>query len=280
MFSKKTILTVFCAAMLIFGAATARAEEKAAPAPVSPQSAGPALDPRALETLKRMSDTLTRAKSMRFEARSLKPVQSPDGLWVSLCGTSRVVKEGPGKLFTETRGDLFRFDLYFNGKTIAAYSPEKNLYAEKAMAGTVEDLIEEAYRTEGKSFPYSDILVSDPYGVLTQGLVRAVFVGQSTLRPLSGAESVKTDHLAFSNRGVEWQIWIGTEDRLPRMVCATYPGNAGEPSSTVEFGGWTLGQPVSPETFTYRNASQATKVEFRNPMQQGRGVPPAAAVQQ
>ena len=122
--------------------------------------------------------------------------------------------------------------------------------------------------------------MSQPYEVLTEGLVRAVYVGQSTLRPLSGTGSVKTDHLAFSNQGVEWQIWIGTDDHLPRLVCATYLENAGEPSYTVEFGDWKLDEPVSPETFTFSNASKATKVEFRNPMQLGRGVPPAAADQQ
>ena len=287
MIPKKIMITGLCLAGLIFSPAVVRAQEGVSPktaAPTQKNSSGgqaaPALDQHALDTLKLMSDTLTQAKSLRFEARSLRPIKSPGGMWISLCGTSRVVKEGPGKLFVETRGDLFRFDFYFDGKTVTAYAPEKNFYATKDAPGTVDDVIEAAYREEGKSFPYSDILVSQPYEVLTEGLVRAVYVGQSTLRPLSGTGSVKTDHLAFSNQGVEWQIWIGTDDHLPRLVCATYLENAGEPSYTVEFGDWKLDEPVSPETFTFSNASKATKVEFRNPMQLGRGVPPAAADQQ
>ncbi len=250
-----------------------------APAPArSPATA--ALDARALDTLKLMSEKLSQAKSLRFEARSMVPVKSPSGMWISLYGTSKVVKEGAEKLFVETRGDFFPYDFFFDGKTVTAFSPTKNFYAEKASTGTVDDVIEEAYREEGKSFPYADILVADPYKVLTEGLVRAVYVGQSTFRPLSGSGSVVTDHLIFSNQGVEWQIWIGTEDRLPRMVCATYSDREGEPSYTVELGDWKIDEVLAPETFVYKNTTEAAKVEFRNPMQQGRGVPSGAAGQQ
>jgi hypothetical protein len=224
------------------------------------------LDQRALDALKLMSDTLAQAKSVRFETRSMVPIKS-NGIWVSLFGTSRVVKEGPGKLFAETRGDFFPYDFYFDGKTVTAYSPTKNFYAEKAVLGTIDDVIEAAYREEGKSFPYADILVAEPYKVLTEGLINAVYVGQSTIG------GVKTDHLVFFNKGVDWQIWIGAEDHLPRLVHANYLDDISEPNYTVEFLDWKLNGPVSPETFVFQNTSKAAKVEFRNPMQRGRGVP-------
>ena len=276
---RKFLMLVSCIAVLMIGMAHAWAEEGVSQkAPSSTAAASP--DPRALSMLKLMSDTLSQAKSLRFQARSMAPIKSPNGMWVSLYGTSRVVKEGSDKLFAETRGDFFPYDFYFDGKTITAYSPAKNLYAEKAAPGTVDSVIEKAYREEGKSFPYADILRAQPYDLLTEGLVSAVYVGQSTFRPLSGAATVKADHLAFSNQGVEWQIWIGTEDHLPRLVCATYLDNVGEPSYIVEFGDWRIDEPVPPETFVFQNASKATQVEFRNPMQQGRGVPSGAADQQ
>ncbi|MEI7751410.1 MAG: DUF2092 domain-containing protein, partial [Candidatus Omnitrophota bacterium] len=250
---------------------------KTVPAALSGETskeAAKAIDPRALDTLKLMSDTLAQAKSVQFEARSMVPIKSPSGLWVSLFGTARVVKEGTGKLFAETRGDFFPYDFYFDGKSVTAYSPTKNLYAEKAAPGTIEDVIEAAYREEGKSFPYADILVAEPYKVLADGLVKAAYVGQSTIG------GVKTDHLVFANKGVEWQIWIGAEDHLPRLVYGNYFDDISEPSYTVGFLNWKVNQSVPPETFVFQNASKAVKVEFRNPMQQGRGVPSGAAAQQ
>ena len=278
MFLRKCWIGMLSLAMLISAAGMGWAEESAPPKMTPP--AATSLDPRALDTLKLMSDKLSQATSLRFEARSMVPIKSPNGMWISLYGTSRVVKEGVDKLFAETRGDFFPYDFYFNGKTVTAYSPAKNLYAEKEAPGTVDNVIEKAYQEEGKSFPYADILVAEPYKVLTEGLVKAVYVGQSTFRPLSGTEGVKTDHLVFLNEDVEWQIWIGAEDRLPRMVCATYFGDAKEPSYMVEFGAWKINEPVPPETFAFQNVSKAAKVEFRNPMQQGRGVSSGAAGQQ
>jgi hypothetical protein len=273
MLPRKFLISMLCIAVLVIGMTHAWAEESV-PAQVTPPSVAASLDQRALDTLKLMSDTLTQAKSIRFEARSMVPVKSPSGLWVSLFGTARVVKEGYGKLFAETRGDFFPYDFYFDGKQVTAYSPTKNLYAEKAAPGTVEEVIEEAYQAEGKSFPYADFLVAEPYKVLTGELINAVYVGKSTIG------GVKTDHLVFANKGVEWQIWIGVEDHLPRLVYANYFDDISEPSYTVGFLNWKVNEPVPPETFRFQNTSNATKVEFRNPIEQGRGVPSGVADQQ
>ncbi len=270
---KRILIPALSVAILTVIITQIQAQETGGPKTALPKQVAASLDSRALDKLKLMSDTLSHAKSLRFEARSMVPVKSPNGMWISLYGTSRVVKEGPGKLFAETRGDFFPHDFFFDGKTVTSYSPTKNLYAVKTAPGTIDEVIEEAYREEGKSFPYADILVSEPYSILTEGLIKAVYVGQSTFRPLSGAGSVVTDHLVFTHKGVEWQIWIDSGDHLPRMVCATYFDRTGEPSYTVEFGDWKIDETIPPETFIYKNASKAVKVEFRNPMQQVPAIP-------
>jgi hypothetical protein len=224
------------------------------------------MDRRALDTLKLMSDTLAKAKTVRFEARSMVPVKTPDGMWINLYGTSEVVLQAPDKLFARTAGDFAPYDFYFDSKTITAYSPAKNLYAVKAAPATIDAMIEDAYRAEGRSFPYADILISRPYEVMTEGLTRARYIGQSVIRPLAATGEVDTDHLAFSNEGTEWQIWIGSKDHLPRLVCATYLDDVSEPSYTVEFGGWKLDEPVSTDTFIYNNSSNASKIEFKSPV--------------
>lgn len=257
---RRMVIPVVCVAILAMASAEARSQ--GAPA----KTATPAIDQRALDMLKKMSDTISQAKTVSFQARSMVPIRTPDGTWINLYGTSSVVMQAPDKLFASTAGDFAQHDFYFDGKTITAYSLAKNLYAVRPAPATIDAMIEEAYRVDGKSFPYADILVSEPYAVLTEGLLKAFYVGQSTIRPLSGVGGVKADHLVFSNKGVEWQIWIDTEDHMPRMVVATYLDSASEPSYTVEFGDWKLNGEVSPETFMFTNASQAAKVEFRNPM--------------
>ena len=275
---RKILIPALCMTALAAAAVSVWAQAGTA-TKTAPQAASPGksvMDQRALDILKKMSDTLSQAKTIQFQARSMVPVRTPDGVWINLYGTSQVVMQGPDKLFASTAGDFAPYDFYFDGKTITAHSPNKNLYAVKAAPATIDAMIEEAYRTEGKSFPYADILVSEPYAVLTEGIVKAYYVGQSTIRPLAGKGSVKTDHLVFANKGVEWQIWIDNADHLPRLVVATYLDEINEPSYSVEFGDWKIDDQVSPENFVFKNASQAAKVEFRNPLE-GRRVGPTGS---
>jgi hypothetical protein len=240
-------------------------------------SLAPVIDQRALDLLKKMSDTLSQAKTIRFQARSMTPIKTPAGVWINLYGTSQVVMQGPDKLFASTAGDFAAHDFYFDGKTITMYSPAKNLYAVRQAPATVDEMIEQAYKEDGKSFPYADILVSEPYTVLTDGLSGAIYVGQSVIRPLTGTGSVKSEHLVFMSKEVEWQIWIDAGDHLPRLVVATYLDEIGEPSYSVEFGDWKLNEPANADTFVYNNATNAAKVEFKKPEQFNRGIAGSAA---
>jgi len=252
------LLTVIAAGS--FGWEKAAGQEQAQAVAKNPPSASaPMIDQRALDALKSMSDTIVHAKTMGFQSRSMVPVKGPNGLWINLFGVSRVIVQGQSKLFAETRGDFFPYDFYFDGKTVTAYAPTKNVYAQKEAPGTVEELTDRAYREEGRTFPYTDILTSNPYEKLTGGLTKAVFVGRSTIA------GVKTDHLAFVNEGVEWQIWISEEDHLPRLVSARYFEDAGEPDYTIEFFNWRLNEPAPDSDFVFRNTSNAAKVDFRKP---------------
>ncbi len=271
-------LLLLCA-VIVIGCSFAFAQQSSAKIP--PQKAASdkgawvsssIMDKRALDSLKVMSDTISQSKTVRFQARSMVPIRTPQGIWINLYGTSKVIMQGPDKLFASTAGDFAPYDFYYDGKSVIRYSPDKNLYSVKDEPGSIDQLIERAHREEGRSFPYADILVSEPYQVMTEGLTSAIFIGQSTLMPLERAGGVKTDHLVFSNKGIQWQIWIGVDDHLPRLVCATYLDDASEPSYTVEFGDWKINEPVSPDAFVFKNSSNATKVEYRNPVQMGRRV--------
>jgi hypothetical protein len=215
------LVSILLVSLLAMTAPAARAQEKTPASPQAPVVAAPVMDQRALNILKEMSDTLAKAKTLRFQARSMVPVKGPGGVWINLYGTSQVVMQSPDKLFAVTAGDFAPYDFYYDGKTITSYAPDKNLYAVKDAPATIDAMIAEDYRAEGGSFPYADILVSQPYDVMTKNIISALYVGQSTIKPLAGQGEVKTEHLVFVNKNVEWQIWIDTVDHLPRLVSAT-----------------------------------------------------------
>lgn len=215
-------------------------------------------DEQALNLLKGMSDTLANAKTLSFKARSLVPIAAPNGQLISLFGNSRVVMQRPDKLFVESRGDLFPNDLYYNGKTVTAIGLGKNFYVERETESpTLDDAILSANPGADALAPFIEMLVSDPYAMLTYELLTAMVVGQSVI------DGVKTDHLAFTSKGVDWELWIGTHDKLPHLMVVSHREGERQPTFTVAFSNWKLNAPVPARTFNAVIPKGAVKLDFK-----------------
>ena len=252
--------TTLLAATVLFWGGGAWAQEKPAPQVAPAQQFK---DERALDLLKGMSDTLAKAQTVKFNVRSLVPFVTPSGQQISLFGSSRVAMQRPDKLFVETRGELFPHNLYFDGKTVTAIGIEKRFYTQQpAAASTIDGLIQKEHPGSDALAPFVDLLVADPYTRLTQDLSSAMLVGQSTI------DAVNTDHLAFSGAGVDWEIWIGTKDKLPRLMIVHYLGGERQPTFTATFSEWRLGAPIAARTFNASIPKDAVKIDFKLPILQ------------
>jgi len=246
---------LLAATVLLGGSGTALADDKAV------EQATPAQeikDQRALKLLKDMSDTLAGARTLKFKTRSLVPLASPTGQYISLFATARLLMQRPDRLFVESRGDLVPNDLYYNGKTVTAIGPARKFYAQEDASGsTLDALLQQEHPGADTLAPFVDLLVSDPYARLTKDLSSALLVGQSTIA------GVKTDHLAFTAPGVDWEIWIGAQDKLPRLLVTSYRSGERQPVFTVEFSDWKLNAPMPAQTFEVSIPKDAVKLEFK-----------------
>lgn len=242
----------------------------AAPAPAPPQ--GPEARPsgapaaktpttkeEALATLKEMSTTLSSAKTMRFKVQNLVPMKAPSGDWVTLSGGATVMRDGRNKLSAETSGDLFPFRLYFDGKTVTAFAAEKNMYAQQDSPGTIDDMLTRAAKRGELVFVFADLVSSDPYAAMTRGVQNAFVVGTSTI------DGVETRHLLVHSKLVDWEIWIGTQDRLPRLVTITDTREARKPTQIVRLSDWALDASLPTDAFAFTAPTGATQVPFRDP---------------
>ena len=205
--------TLLAATVLLGGgAALANGKPMAPAAPVQTIK-----DERALTLLKGMSDTLARSQTLNFRVRGLVPLAAPTGQYVNLITSSHVVMQRPDKLFVESRGDMFPSDIYYDGKTLTAVAFDENFYAQREAANpTIDAFIQNAQPGSDALAPFVELLASDPYAVLTEDMSSALLVGQSVIG------GVLTDHLAFIADGTDWEIWIGTADKLPRLMVVSY----------------------------------------------------------
>src|SRR5262245_11249888 len=95
-------------------------------------------------------------------------------------------------------------------------------------------ILKSAYDVAAIYLSFTDVIVSDPYkGLLFDGLKVAFYVGQSKV-----VANTTTDAVVVANDTAQVQIWIGAEDRLPRMVGATYFDEPGSYRHQVQFRGW------------------------------------------
>ena len=182
-----------------------------------PTSTKMVLEPRAMALLKAASDRLAAAKSMSFTA--VASYEYPSQLGPPILYTVRydVTMARPDKLRVIIPGDGPASEFYYDGKSMMAYAPVENLVATADAPPTIDGALKAAFETADIYYPFTDLLVADPYAALTDGAVLAFYIGPSGM-----VGGTKTEMVAWANSDVFLQIWIGADDKLPRRVRAVY----------------------------------------------------------
>jgi hypothetical protein len=238
------------------------AQQSAPPATSIPPVVAPkpAIEPRAIEILKAMSDKLASAKNLSFVAHGAFDVPAANGQPLFYMTQTEVTLQRPDKLKVIAASDGSTSEFFYDGKTIAVFMPKENVVAVADAPGNIEAMLEMAYDQAGIYFPFVDVIVADPYETLTGGLTSAFVIGQTKL-----VGGTTTDIVALANDEVQAQIWIDTQDKLPRLIWVTATKMPERPRHSVEFTDWKLNAAVDPGAFMSADASKAAKIEFARP---------------
>ncbi len=251
------LLAILAACTAVQSAAFAQGKPTPTPHQVSPAKP-PAVDPAALALIKATSDKLAAAQSISFVTRGAFDVPAANGQPLFYFTRSEVLMVRPSKLRVIVPGDGPPSEFYYDGKTIAMFQPYTDFVATMDAPGTLEAALEAVYTKAGLYFPFVDFIVSDPYDTLTKGLTSAFVIGTSKL--VGGTE---TNIVSLSNKDTHLQIWIGTEDKLPRLVWATPAHDAKEPRHMVELSDWKLtGEVASADAFVPKTKPLTKQIPF------------------
>ena len=117
-----------------------------------------------------------------------------------------------------------------------------------------------AYDAAAIYFPFTDVIVADPYKGLADGLTHAFYIGQS--RVVGGTT---TDMVALVNKWVFEQLWIGADDKLPRKVRAVFLADPARLRHEMELSNWQLDATVPAEAFASSHPTSATRIAFSRP---------------
>jgi hypothetical protein len=258
-----TVRAVAVALALAYaGAAVA---QQAAPTPkpaAKPKAKAPEMvrEARAMEILKATSARLAAARSMSFVATATYEYPSQLGPAIAYTTRTEVLMQRPDKLRVVTVADGPASEFYYDGKVMMAYAPAEHMVAVSEAPPTVDAALKAAYERAAIYFPFTDLVLADPYAALSEGVKLAFFVGQSKV-----VGGVVTDMVVFATDDVFIQAWIGAEDKLPRRLRAVYRADPQRLRHQVDLSDWKLDAAVPAGAFASEKAASAPKMAFAKP---------------
>jgi hypothetical protein len=253
-------LSACLAASGTMGAAQTGPQPARSPIQEPPPAVQLTIEPKAIDLLQAASRRLATARSLRFTA--VVTYESPGRLGTPLAytTTSEVTLQRPDKLRVITPGDGPASEFYYDGKTMVAFAPAENLVAVAEAPPTIDTALKAAYDSAAIYFPFTDVIVADPYQAIAEGLILAFYIG-----PSSVVGGTTTDMVAYANTEVFVQMWIGTEDKLPRLLRAVYRADQARLRHQLELSNWQLDPAVPADAFAATGAASATPMPFAHP---------------
>jgi hypothetical protein len=218
------------------------------------------IDPKADAVLHRMSDYLVSLKSFRVDATSVDEKLTTDGQKIQEIKESKIAVKRPGELRVDRNGpkghSVFRDD----GKQFSLYNSERNVYATAPAPKELDAAIDQARDRLRIDAPGGDLLVSDPYTDLVDGIKVGQYIG---LEPVG---KVMAHHLAMTKGNVDYQIWI--EDGatpVPLRYVITSKDMAGQPQFSIDLRNWQPNAAISADAFTFNPPQGASRVDLTTP---------------
>ncbi|MEM9064086.1 MAG: DUF2092 domain-containing protein [Planctomycetota bacterium] len=139
--------------------------------------------------------------------------------------------------------------------TLTIIDPLRNQYFQADATGTLGDAIDTMVIDLGLSLPTADLLYDNPAETLLAQATTATYAG---VTPIDG---VPCHHLAFSQDGLNWQVWIDSGVYpLPLRVVMQYTDLPERPRFAADLK-WTLSSlPYQDTAFTFEPTSAMTQV--------------------
>ena len=220
------------------------------------------IDTNALALLKRMSDTLSNAKSFTFRSDSILEMPYATGQLITVISEGQVAVHRPNKIMALYAGDAHSFGFLYDGSSVTAVAPQAKAFSTSKAPGTIDEMLTGLRGETGIHLHSAPLLYKDPYAHLTRNIRSAAIIGRTFVN------GVPCDHLAFRSPGVDWEIWISSgKVALPYRLASTFTDKPGLPRKFIDFSSWNLRPWISSTLFTFRKPKDFQEIPFQNVLQ-------------
>jgi hypothetical protein len=210
----------------------------------------------AKKSLKAMSDYLAKQPAISFGYDASLEFVTKDHQKIMLANSGVINVSRPDKVRMTRDGGFSSVEMIFDGKTLTMRHKDANVYAQADVPGTLDHLVDELRDKYHKPAPGADLLLSNVYDHLMDGVIDVKDLGSGVI---GGKEC---DHFAFREQEIDWQIWIAQGDRpYPCRYVITSKQVDQAPQYTVQVRDWKTGSEVTADNFGFTNSTNARKID-------------------
>jgi hypothetical protein len=206
--------------------------------------------------LKAMSDYIAGQKTISLSFDADIEVITPQVQKIQFDASGHLQLSRPDKIRATRSGGYANVELVSDGKTVTVYAKNVDSFAQVDAAGSIDQLVDRLRDKLSVSLPGADLLMSNPYDVLTSDVIGGSHIGRGVV------DGVECEHLAFRGKDTDWQIWIEVGDRpIPHKYVITSKTMAGAPQYTLRIRDWKTDAQPSADAFVFTPPQGAKKVE-------------------
>jgi hypothetical protein len=217
------------------------------------------IDDGAIDALKEMSAYLMSANTLAFTSQGSMDAVTADGQRIQLDGRTNYKVRRPGGFVVDYVSDIKSRRFIYDGKTFTVYSPTLGYYSSVPAPATNREVLDTIYNKFGIALPLEDLFRwGDPDGANQRiaALKSAYQVGSATI------DGVETDHYAFREADVDWEVWIQKGDQpLPRKLVIVDRTDPARPTFTARLT-WQFNPTLADSDFTFVPDANAKKIQL------------------
>ena len=211
----------------------------------------------AIDALKEMSAYLMQAKTLGITSQGSMDAVTNDGQRIQLDGVTTYKIRRPGFVI-DYSSDVKSRRFIYDGKNFTVYSPKLGFYASVPAPGTNKEVLDTIYNKFGIALPLEDLFRwGDGQNADRIKALRSAYeVGPATI------DGVETDHFAFREADVDWEVWIQQGDQpLPRKVVIVDRTDPSRPTFTARLT-WQVNPTFTDADFTFVPDANAKKIQL------------------
>lgn len=225
-----------------------QAEEQSAQAADAADAApgGEMIDASAMQALDRMGAYLRSLETFTLRAEDRIDEILDSGQKIQLSATIDLQVRRPDGLHADIETDRRSRQIYFDGKTFTLVAPTLGYYTAVPAPPTIGETLVAIEAKYGVNFPLVDLFHWGKDPDAAAAIDSAIALGTSKV----GGQM--TDHYAFRQEGIDWQIWIVRGDApLPLRYVITTMDEPEQPQYSADLTWDTQAKPAdSAFTFT------------------------------